>query len=66
MLAKMSHEIHSPLTAIVSMAEILATAKLDLEQWKLLDVVISSGDSVQLINNILDLSKVELGCKVCN
>ncbi|KAK7383416.1 hypothetical protein VNO78_29095 [Psophocarpus tetragonolobus] len=62
MLATMSHEIRSPLSGVVSMAEILSTTKLDKEQRQLLDVMISSGDLVlQLINDILDLSKVESG-----
>ncbi|CAL5214173.1 unnamed protein product [Lathyrus oleraceus] len=58
----MSHEIRSPLSGVVSMAEILTTTKHDREQRQLLDVMISSGDLVlQLINDILDLSKVESG-----
>ncbi|MBA0745037.1 hypothetical protein Gogos_007628, partial [Gossypium gossypioides] len=62
MLATMSHEIRSPLSGVVSMAEILGTTKLDREQRQLLDVMISSGDLVlKLINDILDLSKVESG-----
>ncbi|OVA03671.1 Signal transduction response regulator [Macleaya cordata] len=62
MLATMSHEIRSPLTGVVSMAEILSNSKLDHEQRQLLDVMMSSGDLVlQLINDILDLSKVESG-----
>ncbi|KNA08312.1 hypothetical protein SOVF_163730, partial [Spinacia oleracea] len=62
MLATMSHEIRSPLSGVVSMAEVLATTRLDKEQRQLLDVMISSGDLVlQLINDILDLSKVESG-----
>ncbi|XP_020239078.1 histidine kinase 5 [Cajanus cajan] len=62
MLATMSHEIRSPLSGVVSMAEILSTTKLDREQRQLLGVMISSGDLVlQLINDILDLSKVESG-----
>ncbi|XP_068653656.1 histidine kinase 5-like [Aristolochia californica] len=62
MLATMSHEIRSPLTGVVSMAEILSNTKLDPEQRQLLDVMLSSGDLVlQLINDILDLSKVESG-----
>ncbi|KAF6149072.1 hypothetical protein GIB67_018650 [Kingdonia uniflora] len=62
MLATMSHEIRSPLTGVVSMAEILSNTRLDREQQQLLDVMISSGDLVlQLINDILDLSKVESG-----
>ncbi|KAK8499382.1 hypothetical protein V6N12_037020 [Hibiscus sabdariffa] len=62
MLATMSHEIRSPLSGVVSMAEILATTKLDREQRQLLNVMLSSGDLVlQIINDILDLSKVESG-----
>ncbi|KAK1276017.1 Histidine kinase 5 [Acorus gramineus] len=62
MLATMSHEIRSPLTGVVSMAEVLANTRLDEEQRQLLDVMLSSGDLVlQLINDILDLSKVESG-----
>ncbi|CAM8916449.1 unnamed protein product [Rhodiola kirilowii] len=62
MLVTMSHEIRSPLSGVVSMAEILSTSKLDREQKQLLDVMLSSGDLVlQLINDILDLSKDESG-----
>ncbi|GMP83886.1 hypothetical protein CsSME_00037651 [Camellia sinensis var. sinensis] len=62
MLATMSHEIRSPLSGVVSMAEILSTTNLDKEQRQLLKVMLSSGDLVlQLINDILDLSKVESG-----
>ncbi|CAI9277619.1 unnamed protein product [Lactuca saligna] len=62
MLATMSHEIRSPLSGVVSMAEILSTTKLDKDQKQLLDVMLSSADLVlQLINEILDQSKVESG-----
>ncbi|KAF5959104.1 hypothetical protein HYC85_000313 [Camellia sinensis] len=62
MLATMSHEIRSPLSGVVSMAEILSTTNLDKEQRQLLSVMLSSRDLVlQLINDILDLSKVESG-----
>jgi signal transduction histidine kinase len=61
-LATMSHEIRSPLSGVLSMAEILATTNLDKEQHQFLEVMLSSGDLVlQLINDILDLSKVESG-----
>jgi signal transduction histidine kinase len=57
MLVTMSHEIRSPLSGVV-----LATTDLDTEQRQLVDVMVSSGDLVlQLINNILDLSKVQSG-----
>ncbi|KAL2653539.1 hypothetical protein R1flu_021667 [Riccia fluitans] len=62
MLATMSHEIRSPLSGVVSMAEVLSKTQLDSEQRQLVDVMMSSGDLVlQLINDILDLSKVESG-----
>ncbi|KVH95575.1 CheY-like superfamily, partial [Cynara cardunculus var. scolymus] len=62
MLATMSHEIRSPLSGVVSMTEILSKTKLDKDQKQLLRVMLSSGDLVlQLINDILDLSKVESG-----
>ncbi|CAL5439811.1 unnamed protein product [Camellia sinensis] len=62
MLVTMSHEIRSPLSGVVSMAEILSTTNLDKEQRQLLSVMLSLGDLVlQLINGILDLSKVESG-----
>lgn len=62
MLATMSHVIRSPLSGVVSMTEILSTTKLDKEQRQLVNVMLSSGDLVlQLINDILDLSKVESG-----
>ncbi|PNX94084.1 histidine kinase 5-like protein [Trifolium pratense] len=61
-LATMSHEIRSPLSGVVSMAEVLSTTNLNREQRELLDVMLSSGDMVlQIINDILDLSKVESG-----
>ncbi|CAK9194126.1 unnamed protein product [Sphagnum troendelagicum] len=66
MLATMSHEIRSPLSGVVSMAEVLATTDLDAEQRQLVDVMLTSGDLVlQLINNILDLSKIESGALKC-
>ncbi|XP_073000625.1 probable histidine kinase 1 [Typha latifolia] len=62
MLATMSHEIRSPLSGVLSMAQVLASTNLDKEQHELLNVMLSSGDLVlQLINDILDLSKVESG-----
>lgn len=66
MLATMSHKIRSPLSGVVSMAEILSSTRLEKDQKQLVDVMISSGDLVlQLINDILDLSKVESGT-VCS
>ncbi|KAL8536841.1 hypothetical protein ACS0TY_012133 [Phlomoides rotata] len=60
-LVTMSHEIRSPLSAVVIMTEILSTTKLDEEQRQLFKVMLqSSGDLVlQLVNDILDLFKVD-------
>ncbi|GFP95175.1 histidine kinase 5 [Phtheirospermum japonicum] len=67
MLATMSREIRSPLSGVMSMAEILSTTNIDKEQTQLLKVMLSSGDLVlELINNILDLSKVESGIQECH
>ncbi|KAM3389966.1 hypothetical protein ACQJBY_011868 [Aegilops geniculata] len=62
MLATMSHEIRSPLSEVLTIADILATTKLDQEQHQLLEVMLSAGNAVlQSINGILGLSKVESG-----
>ncbi|KAL8544979.1 hypothetical protein ACS0TY_005260 [Phlomoides rotata] len=44
MPATMSHEIRSPLSGVVSMAEIISTTKLEKEQKQLLKVMLSSAD----------------------
>ncbi|KAI5000215.1 hypothetical protein ZWY2020_004804 [Hordeum vulgare] len=62
MLATMSHEIGSPLSEVLRIAELLATTKLDQEQHQLLELMLSSGNAVlQSIDGILGLSKVESG-----
>lgn len=62
MLATMSHEIGSPLSEVLRIAELLATTKLGQEQHQLLELMFSSGNAVlQSIDGILGLSKVESG-----
>jgi signal transduction histidine kinase/CheY-like chemotaxis protein len=61
-LANMSHEIRTPMNGIVGMAELLAATQLDERQRRYLDAVHRSAASlVDLINDVLDLSKVEAG-----
>ncbi|MBU0680966.1 MAG: cache domain-containing protein [Proteobacteria bacterium] len=61
-LATMSHEIRTPLNAIIGMADILKETTLTREQDEYVGIFKSAGGNLlQLINDILDISKVEAG-----
>lgn len=61
-LATMSHEIRTPLNAIVSCVTLLKTNVFKRENLELLNTISDSGQMLlTLINDILDLSKIEAG-----
>lgn len=61
-LANVSHEIRTPMTAILGMADLALDTRPTAEQAKYLRAVKSSADHLlALINDILDVSKVEAG-----
>ena len=59
-LANMSHEIRTPLNGIVGFTELLKNMDLDDEKREFVEVIENSSENLlEIINNILDLSKVE-------
>ncbi len=61
-LAAMSHELRTPLTAIIGNSEALEMTKLNKEQQQMLQgIKTSARGQLALINDILDLSKIESG-----
>ncbi|TAN80273.1 MAG: GAF domain-containing protein, partial [Gallionella sp.] len=69
-LANMSHELRTPLNSIILLSKMMAAnedARLDAEAVKRAEIILRSGeDLLRLINDVLDLSKVEAGRMVIN
>lgn len=61
-IANMSHEILTPMNAIVGFAVLLQESEMNNEQNEYIKAIIKSGEFLKsLINNILDISKIEAG-----
>ncbi|NJP07642.1 MAG: response regulator [Chloroflexaceae bacterium] len=67
-LANMSHELRTPLSAILGFAQLIHRSPvLDRQQRENLDIIRRSGEHLlSLINNVLDLSKIEAGRMTLN
>ena len=61
-LANMSHEIRTPMNGIIGAADILKGMQLGKDEYKMVDIIHKSGNSLlTIINDILDFSKIEAG-----
>lgn len=61
-LASMSHEIRTPLNGVLGMLDVLQQSELRAAQKRQIDIAMTSGGALlQLLNNILDFSKIDAG-----
>lgn len=61
-LANMSHEIRTPLNGVIGFTDILLKRETNTEKLEMLQMIYNSGETLlEMINQILDLSKIEAG-----
>lgn len=61
-LGVISHELRTPMNGVLGAAQLLSASRLDAQQREMLSIIRNSGDSLlSLLNDILDLTKIEAG-----